>query len=208
MHIALLGDSTIDNAAYTGREPDVATHLRNVVGSAAKVSLLAVDGSRAEDMAAQFRRVTKDVTHVIVSVGGNDALESVDLLDKPVRSSAEVLRSLGERAATFERSYRHVVAALLALGRDATVCTIYNGNLPPDQALLARVALTVFNDALLRVAFEHGLRVIDLRAICASPADYANPIEPSGSGGLKIAQAIARAVALLPPPPVVASVLS
>ena len=35
---------------------------------------------------------------------------------------------------------------------------------------------------------------LELRAICTDPADYANPIEPSGQGGLKIARAIARAV--------------
>ena len=32
------------------------------------------------------------------------------------------------------------------------------------------------------------------RIICTEPRDYANPIEPSGTGGEKIAQAIVRAV--------------
>ena len=44
---------------------------------------------------------------------------------------------------------------------------------------------------ILRVAISHRLPVIDLRAICASPEDYANPIEPSSAGGAKIARAIA-----------------
>jgi hypothetical protein len=35
----------------------------------------------------------------------------------------------------------------LALGRDTTVCTIYNGNLAADQARLARVALRTFDVA-------------------------------------------------------------
>jgi hypothetical protein len=35
--------------------------------------------------------------------------------------------------------------------------------------------------------------VVDLRLVCGEPADYANPIEPSGRGGLKIARAVARA---------------
>ena len=51
----------------------------------------------------------------------------------------------------------------------------------------------MFNDVILRVAFEHHLPVIDLRLVCNEPADYANPIEPSGRGGRKIALAIARA---------------
>lgn len=43
------------------------------------------------------------------------------------------------------------------------VCTIYNGNLEEMQARLARIALMMFNDVILRVAFEHHLDVIDLR---------------------------------------------
>jgi hypothetical protein len=33
--------------------------------------------------------------------------------------------------------------------------------------------------------------VIDLRAVCTYPEDYANPIEPSSVGGEKIARTIA-----------------
>ena len=82
------------------------------------------------------------------------------------------------------------------LGRPTTLCTIYNGNLPVSQAPTARVALSIFNDVILRVAFEHHLPVIDLRLICNEPADYANPIEPSGRGGWKIANAIARSLGI------------
>jgi hypothetical protein len=52
----------------------------------------------------------------------------------------------------------------------------------------------VFNDAILRVAAGHRLPVIELQIICTEPEDYANPIEPSGTGGAKIAAAIARGV--------------
>lgn len=51
-----------------------------------------------------------------------------------------------------------------------------------------------FNDVILRVAFDNQYTVIDLRSVCDDTADYANPIEPSGSGGRKIAKAIMRAV--------------
>jgi len=42
----------------------------------------------------------------------------------------------------------------------------------------------------VRVAIERALSVIDLRAVCASPEDYANAIEPSSVSGGKIAQVI------------------
>jgi hypothetical protein len=41
------------------------------------------------------------------------------------------------------------------------------------------------------VAFSRGTALIDLRIICSEDGDYANPIEPSVQGGLKIARAIA-----------------
>ena len=74
-----------------------------------------------------------------------------------------------------------------------TLCTIYNGAFEdPDYAARARVALMIFNDAILRMAFEHHLSVLDLRHWCAARGQtMRNPIEPSGQGGLKIAQAIA-----------------
>ena len=59
---------------------------------------------------------------------------------------------------------------------------------------MASVALAVFNDAILRVAIELGLPVIDLRLVCCSPEDYANPIEPSSVGGEKIARVIVALV--------------
>jgi hypothetical protein len=97
----------------------------------------------------------------------------------------------GERAAGFEQSYRAAIVAVARRVPTVTVCTIYNGNLPEDLAPYARVALMLFNDAILRVAFELRLQVIELRLICVEPADYANSIEPSGQGGAKIARAIA-----------------
>lgn len=55
----------------------------------------------------------------------------------------------------------------------------------------------LFNDAILRAAFELRLDVIDLRLVCSEQSDYANPIEPSGAGGKKIAAAIAAALAVV-----------
>ena len=71
------------------------------------------------------------------------------------------------------------------------MCTIYNGCFP-DLIFqrVASVAVMVFNDVIIRTAIENALPVIDLRAICSVPEDYANPIEPSSAGGEKIARAI------------------
>jgi hypothetical protein len=196
-HIVLLGDSVFDNAAYTGAEPDVVTHLRAVLPSGWRATLCAVDGATTTALPSQVRGVPGDATHLFVSIGGNDALGNIDLLSTPVRSTADVLNLFEQRVAAFEQSYRRALAPVLALRKVVTLCTIYNGDLPDrEQAALARVALMMFNDTILRIAFEHRLPAIDLRVICCDREDYANPIEPSGRGGRKIALAIARAASV------------
>lgn len=193
-HIALLGDSTFDNSSYTAGEPDVVTHLRTVLPAGSRATLCAMDGATTRTLSDQLRNVPADCDHVVLSVGGNDALGEADLLALPVASTTEALYLFGGRVETFEGRYRAAVGRTLALRRPLTLCTIYNGNMTdPEPAYVARIALSLFNDAILRVAFAHGLDVIDLRAVCSEPSDYANPIEPSGTGGRKIAQAVLAA---------------
>jgi hypothetical protein len=193
-HFALLGDSIFDNGAYTRGEADVAAHLRSLLPKQDVVTLCAVDGSTTYDVGHQFDRVPAGATHLFLSLGGNDALMNADLLNVPVRSTAEALDLFRDRVAAFAISYGHVLEGLLALGRAVTVCTIYNGNLGLDEAPRAVTALTLFNDVILQTSLRVGVSVIELRAVCNEISDYANPIEPSGSGGLKIARAIVRSL--------------
>jgi hypothetical protein len=148
----------------------------------------------SRELPDQLASLPADATHLVISVGGNDALMNRDLLDYPVTSTREALLLLGARASKFEESYRMALSLALALRRPTTCCTIYNGNLGPYEAPVARVALMPFNDVILRVAREHGVGTIDLRLVCTEPEGYANPIEPSGHGGQKIARAIAAAI--------------
>jgi len=194
-HIVLLGDSIFDNAAYTDGGPDVVAQLRGLLPAGWRASLAAVDGAQAADVAAQLAVVDASATHLVLSVGGNDALLASGLLDEPVYSSADALRLIAATVREFEARYRAAVAACLARGLPVVVCTIYHGNFPEaDYRERAIVALTALNDAIVRTAADHGLDVIDLRAVCDLPQDYANPIEPSVTGGAKIARAVARVV--------------
>jgi hypothetical protein len=192
-HIALLGDSVFDNAAYVGGEPDVVEQLRQLLPAAWQATLIAVDGAATADLNRQLLRVPRDASHLVISIGGNDALMHRDLLNTPVQSSSETLGLFADRLREFHRRYRSAIDRALELGKLTIVCTIYEGNLEPEEARIAHVALMTFNDIILRTAFARRIPVIDLRFICTEAADYANPIEPSGSGGRKIAEAIAFA---------------
>lgn len=195
-HVVLLGDSIFDNAAYVSGGPDVVRQLRQALPSGWGATLAAVDGAITTDVPRQLSRIPAEATHLVLSVGGNDALGHVGILDQGARSVVEVLDLLARLAEQFRERYREVLHRVLETGLPLTVCTIYGGAFP-DPVLQRRTgtALTVFNDVILRLAVERALGVIELRLVCSDPADYANPIEPSVRGGEKIARAIARGVA-------------
>lgn len=196
-HIVLLGDSIFDNQAYTEGAPDVVVHLRSLLPAPWRATLQAVDGATTATVARQFSGIPNDSSHLVLSIGGNDALMNIDMLNMRVASSAEALLRFGERLERFDAAYRDVLETLTNGKLPVTVCTIYNGALDSDMAELARIALMMFNDVILRAAFDYRASVIELRRICVDAADYANPIEPSGTGGRKIARAVARAVGAL-----------
>ncbi len=191
-HIVLLGDSIFDNAAYTGGAPDVVRQLRRRLPQGSKATLGAVDGGRIGDVREQLRLLPADATHLILSVGGNDALGHIDFLGAPAGSTAEVLLGLADMAAEFERGYDDMLDEVLARGLPTAICTIYYPRFP-DATLqtIAVTALTVFNDCIVRAALVHRLPLLDLRFVCTEEGDYADPIEPSAQGGEKISRAIA-----------------
>jgi hypothetical protein len=191
-HVVLLGDSIFDNAAYTSGAPDVITHLRRLLRAGWQATLCAVDGATTLGLAAQLARVPVDASHLVIAIGGNDALQNSDLLSLRVTSSTQALAIFADRIATFERAYRTAIAGAMKLDRHTAICTVYNGALEPERATVARVGLALFNDVILRTAIDLRLDALELRSICTEPSDYANPIEPSAQGGLKIARAISR----------------
>jgi hypothetical protein len=195
-HAVLLGDSIFDNAAYVGGGPDVVRQLRSRLPQGWRATLCAVDGAVTSDVLRQLERVPADATHLVISVGGNDALGHSHVLDQGARSMAEAILRLALIGEEFDRNYGAMLETVLRVGLPTGVCTIYDGRFPePIRQRLAMAALTVFNDRITRHAFARGLPLIDLRLVCSEDEDYANPIEPSVRGGEKIASAIATMLA-------------
>src|SRR4051794_39876799 len=96
MHIALLGDSVIDNQAYIGAGPDVARQLEMLTPKGWKVTKLAQDGAVSASVRRQLDSLPAETTHLVISAGGNDALSAFGLLDASARSAAEVLLKLAD----------------------------------------------------------------------------------------------------------------
>jgi hypothetical protein len=191
-HVVLLGDSVFDNAAYVAPGPDVVRHLRERVAADWTATLLAVDGHVIADIPRQLGRLPVDASHLVVSVGGNDALGASGVLESPARSVAEAVGLLADVRDRFQVAYGAMLDTVQATARPVAICTIYDPRYPdPRRRRLVTAALTVLNDVITREAFVRNLALIDLRVLCSEDADFANPIEPSVQGGRKIAAAIA-----------------
>ena len=68
---------------------------------------------------------------------------------------------------------------------------VEGGSLSNDeQQKISNTALPIINDVILEGAVKAGLPVIDLKVIFDDVADYANEIEPSAVGGMKMAKII------------------
>ena len=189
-HIVLLGDSVFDNKAYVGGGPDVIQQLRSITPAEWQSTLTAVDGALTADVKAQLKRVPSAATHLVVSAGGNDALREAGVLDQPARSVAEALEKVAAARDRFRRNYAAMLDQVAMRGLPTAVCTIYEPRFPePQRRRLAATALAILNDCITREAFSRGLTLIDLRVLLDEVADFANPIEPSVRGGMKLARA-------------------
>jgi lysophospholipase L1-like esterase len=190
-HAVLLGDSIFDNAAYTQGGLSVIQHLAHLLPSPWKATLLAIDGSVTDDVESQLAALPDDASHIVISCGGNDALGQFGVLTERVGTVSAALDRLARVRAVFQADYRRMIERAVQRRQWVAVCTIYDAIPTLDRAALCAIAL--FNDIIIREAKALGVPVLDLRAICTSASDYSrvSPIEPSASGGRKIADALA-----------------
>ena len=188
-HLALLGDSIFDNAAYVAGTPAVIDQVRKHLPDGWAATLLAVDGNVAADVKDQLERLPSDVTHLALSVGGNDALGVLAQLYSPTPlPMMQALKMLAQIQVKFETDYALAIDAAIATAKPLLICTIYDQVPGLPQEL--RSSLSLFNDVIVRTGARRGIPVLDLRAICTEASDYStlSPIEPSCTGGEKIAK--------------------
>ena len=194
-HIVLIGDSIFDNRHYVNGGPDVSTQLQQCAPADWKVTLLAVDGSTTTEIPEQLEYLPADATHLVMSIGGNDALLQSRILGEPTTTISTALVKLSAMTAEFAQDYQKALAAIVAKKLPAAVCTIYYPRFAnPIEQEVSVAAMTFFNDTILRLAIAQVVPVLDLRLICNEPGDYANAIEPSVAGGAKISRTITRVV--------------
>ena len=197
----LLGDSIIDNGVYVRPgEPDVTRQVQERL-SGATVIKRALDGAKVENV---LRDQLDDLTSedfIVLSVGGNNALDHVGLLEQSSKVKyLDALNTLWEIRKGFEAQYRRLMERIAEKQPDpakVTVMTIYDpcfvgSSYPEEYQKAAEAAVSMFNDVIQREAARMGYTVMELRELFTDEGDYANPIEPYAQGGNKIADALVK----------------
>ncbi len=159
-----------------------------------KHSCLAATGERCRS-ATQYRSRLKAIcnSHFIGEYIHGLRTNTAWLFAESTTDVRETLDKLGATRRELATEYRRLVDELGAFRGQHTLCTVYDSVLGLGDAELA--GLCVFNDAISRTAFAVNATLTDLRNICDQSTDYAgiSSIEPSASGGAKIARAIMHA---------------
>jgi lysophospholipase L1-like esterase len=194
--IILLGDSIIDNGVYVRPgEPDVTKQLQALLPEHAVIKR-ALDGAMCGDVLSSQVAGLESTDCIILSAGGNDALQHIALLEATTSTTAkDVLVKLSTIREEFRRNYASLLDRLAIARMPVVVLTVYNPcfdghamDVSYQQA--AETAIAIFNDVIQQEAHRRSFDVLDLRTLFTDRADYANPIEPSAIGGAKLAKAM------------------
>ena len=141
------------------------------------------------------REVPEDATHVVISVEGAWAIEQSGLLQAGTQTIRDALGTMADAADHFESLLAAMIASAQETALPTVVCTLVPGRYPkPVQHRVASTALAIFNDRVLRRAFEAGLPVVDLRRVCDEDADYATETVLTRAGVRKAANVIRAAL--------------
>lgn len=189
--IAIVGDSIFDNGTYVPDGMPFIEQLNSHLPEGSEAYLLARDGDMVLGATEQVSRIQDGTTHIFVSVGGNNALGSMSKLAAPVTTVGTGLAVLRGIQVLFESEYQDFIDQLVETGIPTTVCTIYNPSFDSaEEQQISIGGLSIFNDVIIRAAARVGFPVMDLRSAFVSRDCYANPIEPSEIGGLRMTQMV------------------
>ena len=188
--VALLGDSTIDNGWYVGEGLDVPTYVQLMLGASHRVTSKALDGAVTNDVWVQLHDIPDTAEHLILSVGGNDALGAHKTLFEKTESVGQGLARIGSFVERFREDYSALLDEILTRGIPLTVFTIYNGSFDGGEKAATTTAVRLYNDVIQSEANRRGVEVVDLRDVVSDPRDFYNSIEPGNLGGAKFATEI------------------
>lgn len=177
--IYLLGDSTLANGKYVETNASVAERLR---ANGETVIELAMDGCPVRGVESQLKHVRCKPAVVVVSVGGNNILHQTNFE-----------RSHWEKALDKEfASYKRIVDKLITCSESRIILLDVYYPVDPEYQKYHPL-IKYWNSMVYKYAEERDLRMRKISRSLTSSDDFVGGVEPSASGGAKIATGILKA---------------
>lgn len=192
-HIVLLGDSLGNMPTISDRGPGMLEkQLLPDIEEPWRLTIIRADDVISHSPLAEF---PAGASHVVISVEGNRAIQSSQLLEGRPDSYESALARLSFAADQFEGVMDALIKAALRTGLPTVVCTMYQPRYAnPVRQRAASAALAIFNDRIIRLAVDARLPIVDYRSVCTGPADYGDEGLLSRVGLAKVAAVIWRAL--------------
>ncbi len=192
-HIVLLGDSLGNMPHISEMGPGaLEKQLLPDIKTPWRLTIILADNIISQ---SRFSELPADASHVVISVEGNRAIQSSELLEGRPDSYESALARLSFAADQFERVMSALIAVAQRTGLPTVVCTMYQPrHSNPVRQRAASAALALFNDRIIRLAVDAGLSIVDYRSVCTDPGDYGEEGLLSRAGLAKVAAVIWRAL--------------
>jgi len=196
--IILLGDSVLNNKQYVPNDKSVGAFLKK---SYPDTNLLAKDDAKIKDVYDQLKDANKQGNQFIfLSAGGNDIMKLIDRYGAPARND-NLLEKLRDKVDDIFSDYVKLVDAIQKKIPGAKV-GLFNVYYPVDYSFefntdpkIIEKLITYWNRKLTskfisfnedKVMLNNPL-LIRIDELLTEPGDFINQIEPSVTGGRKIA---------------------
>ena len=184
--ILLLGDSIFNNEAYVKNGKSIVNLLKD---KEQEVDSYAVNNASIIDIYQQLNNVPLDLnnehTSLFLSVGGNDILTT--FVDQIQNEDSDMKNTLKPIFNAYKKLVASIQTKMNKVGKITLVNLYYPTNMKYQQY---KPILEEWNRLLDQYAREKNLNVLRLNYLLTQSTDFSLSIEPSESGGMKIADNI------------------
>lgn len=187
MKILLVGDSTFDNAPYTGIDDCILTKMKSLFPNDT-IDSIATDGFTTKDVINQLRlEQPVGYDYVFYSIGGNDLIHAQEILlvDKPTAAKKAFHFKLLARHC---KGYKYLESLNGKVFVFALYTPVFGEDFDEFFVDLAQKAINKFN-IMLKIQYTD-TQIVYLGDVVNEADDFINYIEPSAKASVKVSNLI------------------
>jgi len=208
-NIFLLGDSVLNNKQYVPNDKSVGAFLKK---NYPETKLLAKDDAKIKEVYDQLKDMNKkDNQFIFLSVGGNDIMKLIDRHGAPAKNE-NIMEKLRDKVDGIFSEYVKLVDTIQEKIQGAKI-GLFNIYYPIDYSFdfntdpkIIENLITYWNDKLSKkfISFNEDKRMLNnpllirIDELLTEPGDFIKQIEPSVSGGRKLATLMVKFIKKTP----------